>query len=439
MQVQTLIKPSWIIPIIPENVVLTGHAVAVDKGRIVAIIPEAELGQVEAQETFDLQGELVMPGLINLHSHAAMNLLRGLGPDLPLMDWLQKKIWPAEAKVMGPEFVYEGSRLAGEEMVRSGITCTNDHYFFPADAARGLRKAGMKCAVSAFFIGFPSAWAKTDEEYLRRAEELIEQFRGNRSVHVTVSPHAPYTVSDEPMRRLAKLSERHGLPIHIHVHETEAEVNDSLRQYGVRPVERLRRLGIVCERLISVHSVHMDDTDIGTLARAGASVCHCPSSNLKLASGFSPLAKIMDAGINVGIGTDGVASNDKLDMLAETRLAALLEKGVARDPTAAPVHKMLYAATMGGAKALGWDREIGSVEPGKCADLISCRLEEITSIPVLEPAAQLLYSAGRENITHTWVDGCLVAETQQAGKSYRGMSRSEALSIARKWHNTIMS
>ena len=439
MQVKTLIRPSWIIPIIPEGEVLTGHAIALDEGRIAAIVPEAELSQFEAQETFLLPGELVMPGLVNLHSHAAMNLLRGMGPDLPLMDWLQKKIWPAEAKVMGPDFVYEGSRLAGEEMIRSGITCTNDHYFFPADAARGLREAGMKCAVSAFFIGFPSAWAKTAEEYLRQDEELIEQFRGNPSVHVTVSPHAPYTVDDEPMRRLAKLSEKHGLPIHIHVHETETEVRDSLRIHGVRPIERLRRLGIVCDRLISVHSVHLDDTDIRTLAEAHASVCHCPSSNLKLASGFSPMAKIMEAGINTGIGTDGVASNDKLDMLAETRLASLLEKGVARDPTAAPVHKMLYAATMGGAKALGWDREIGSVEPGKCADLISCRLEEITSIPVLEPAAQLLYSAGRENITHTWVDGLLVAETQQAGKSYRGMSRMDALTIAHKWQNKIMA
>jgi 5-methylthioadenosine/S-adenosylhomocysteine deaminase len=264
---------------------------------------------------------------------------------------------------------------------------------------------------------------------------VIEHFRGDPMVHVTVSPHAPYTVSDDAMKKLAALSERNNLPIHIHVQETESEVSNSLKQYGMRPIERLKKLGIVNERLISVHSVHLSDSDIDTLAKAGSSVCHCPSSNLKLASGFAPVAKIMDAGINLGIGTDGVASNDKLDMLGETRLAALLAKAVAKDPTAAPVHKMLYAATMGGAKALGWDREIGSLEAGKSADLFSCLLEEITSIPVLEPAAQLLYSAGRESITHVWINGQLVVKKQQKAESFRGMSRTKALDIAHTWQN----
>ena len=437
MQVEKLLKPTWMIPVVPEGVVLKNHVLAVSEGRIAAIAPASEAGQFEARETVELPGEVLLPGLVNLHSHAAMNLLRGLGPDLCLQDWLQKKIWPAEGRCMGPEFVYEGSRLAGEEMVQSGVTCTNDHYFFPADAARGLTEAGMRCAVSAFLIGFPSAWAKTDDEYLKKAEEVIQQFRGNPRVHVTVAPHAPYTVGDESMRALAGLSERYGLPVHIHIHETAAEIRESMEKYGCRPIERLRRLGIVSSRLISVHSVHLNDEDIGTLARAGASVCHCPSSNLKLASGFAPVERIMKAGINLGIGTDGAASNDKLDMLAETRLAAMLAKAAAGDPTAAPVHKMLYAATMGGAKALGWDKEIGSLEVSKNADVFSVLLEEITSVPVLEPAAQLLYSAGRENITHVWIDGRLVVEKQQTIRSLSGMSRSRALSIAHKWQNTV--
>ena len=435
MQVNTLLKPTWIIPIVPEGVVLTKHVIAIADGKIAAIVPESEASQFEAKEVVELPGEIVMPGFVNLHLHAAMNLLRGVGPDLSLMDWLQKKVWPLEGRLMSPEFVYEGSRLAGEEMVQSGVTCTNDHYFFPVDAAAGLRESGMKCAVSAFLIGFPSAWAKTDDEYLKKAGEVIEHFRGDPMVHVTVSPHAPYTVSDDAMKKLAALSERNNLPIHIHVQETESEVSNSLKQYGMRPIERLKKLGIVNERLISVHSVHLSDSDIDTLAKAGSSVCHCPSSNLKLASGFAPVAKIMDAGINLGIGTDGVASNDKLDMLGETRLAALLAKAVAKDPTAAPVHKMLYAATMGGAKALGWDREIGSLEAGKSADLFSCLLEEITSIPVLEPAAQLLYSAGRESITHVWINGQLVVKKQQKAESFRGMSRTKALDIAHTWQN----
>ena len=435
MQVNTLLKPTWIIPIVPEGVVLTKHVIAIADGKIAAIVPESEASQFEAKEVVELLGEIVMPGFVNLHSHAAMNLLRGVGPDLSLMDWLQKKVWPLEGRLMSPEFVYEGSRLAGEEMVQSGVTCTNDHYFFTVDAASGLRESGRKCAVSAFLIGFPSAWAKTDDEYLKKAGEVIEHFRGDPMVHVTVSPHAPYTVSDDAMKKLAALSERNNLPIHIHVQETESEVSDSLKQYGMRPIERLKKLGIVNERLISVHSVHLSDSDIDTLAKAGSSVCHCPSSNLKLASGFAPVAKIMDAGINLGIGTDGVASNDKLDMLGETRLAALLAKAVAKDPTAAPVHKMLYAANMGGAKALGWDREIGSLEAGKSADLFSCLLEEITSIPVLEPAAQLLYSAGRESITHVWINGQLVVKKQQKAESFRGMSRTKALDIAHTWQN----
>lgn len=281
MQVNTLLKPTWIIPIVPEGVVLTKHVIAIADGKIAAIVPESEASQFEAKEVVELPGEIVMPGFVNLHSHAAMNLLRGVGPDLSLMDWLQKKVWPLEGRLMSPEFVYEGSRLAGEEMVQSGVTCTNDHYFFPVDAAAGLRESGMKCAVSAFLIGFPSAWAKTDDEYLKKAGEVIEHFRGDPMVHVTVSPHAPYTVSDDAMKKLAALSERNNLPIHIHVQETESEVSNSLKQYGMRPIERLKKLGIVNERLISVHSVHLSDSDIDTLAKAGraSATAQAPTSN----------------------------------------------------------------------------------------------------------------------------------------------------------------
>lgn len=305
--------------------------------------------------------------------------------------------------------MHDGSLIAGVEMIRSGVTCCSDLYFFPEAAAEGLREAGLRCATAGIVIGFPSAWAANDDEYISKCEALIERYSGDPFVRVTVGPHAPYTVSDASLARCAALSERHDLPVHIHVNETAGEVETSLKDHGERPVARLARLGLLNERLISVHSVHTSNEDIRMLAEARASVCHCPSSNLKLASGFAPVAKMMKAGINLGIGTDGAASNDKLDMLGETRLAAMLAKAVAGGTTCAKVFDMLEAATLGGARALHWDDEIGSLEIGKCADMIAVDLSGIECGPVTDPAAQLLYSAGREHVTHVWVAGRLAA------------------------------
>ena len=438
MHADTIIEARWVLPIVPQGVVLEDHALVLREGRIALVAPTAEVrADWTADEVVSLSNGLVMPGLVNLHSHAAMNLVRGLGADLPLMDWLTTKIWPAEGKLMSPEFVEEGSWLAGLEMASGGVTTTSDHYFFPDSAAKGLRRAGLRCAVSAFTIGFPSAWAKTDEEYLERALDILETYKSGGMVRATVAPHAPYTVSDATLARCAELSEKYDAPIHLHVHETAGEVADSIRDHGVRPLERLQRLGLVNDRLISVHSVHLNDADIAMLAAARASTCHCPCSNLKLASGFSPIAKLLAAGVNVGIGTDGAASNDKLDMLGETRLAAMLAKAVAGDTTSATVHEMLYAATMGGAKALHWEDEIGSLEAGKAADVIAVDLSGVEALPVQDPAAQLLYAAGREAVTHTWVAGELIA-TQKQSRSFRGNISAESLqSVARKWQNML--
>ena len=436
--VDTIIEARWILPIVPKGVILENQSVIVKGGNIAAILPTAEARtQYEADDVVSLPESLVMPGFVNLHSHAAMNLVRGLGADLPLMDWLTTKIWPAEGKLMSPSFVHDGAYMAGLEMAASGITTTSDHYFFPMDAARGLRDAGLRCATSAFVIGFPSAWAKDDAEYLKRAEAVLEACKGDEFVRATVAPHAPYTVNDEALKACAALSAKYDAPIHMHVHETAVEVSDSLRDHGVRPLERLERLGLVNERLIAVHAVHLNDEDIDRLARAGASTCHCPCSNLKLASGFSPVAKLLSRGVNVGIGTDGAASNDKLDMLGETRLAAMLAKAVAGDTTVATVFDMLEAATLGGARALHWDDRIGSLEPGKAADLIAVNLATIQSIPVQDPAAQLLYAAGRENITHTWVNGRLIAIRQEIVAYHDLNAVDRANSLAGKWQNRL--
>ena len=379
MTADTLVEARWVIPVIPRNTVLENHTVVFSGGRIADILPteaaRVRYAGLEAK-TMRLPAGVVMPGLINLHTHAAMNLLRGRGADLPLMDWLTKEIWPAEGRLMSAEFVHDGSLIAGVEMIRSGVTCCSDLYFFPEAAAEGLREAGLRCATAGIVIGFPSAWAANDDEYISKCEALIERYSGDPFVRVTVGPHAPYTVSDASLARCAALSERHDLPVHIHVNETAGEVETSLKDHGERPVARLARLGLLNERLISVHSVHTSNEDIRMLAEARASVCHCPSSNLKLASGFAPVAKMMKAGINLGIGTDGAASE---------------------------------AATLGGARALHWDDEIGSLEIGKCADMIAVDLSGIECGPVTDPAAQLLYSAGREHVTHVWVAGRLAA------------------------------
>lgn len=436
--IDTLIEARWIIPVAPKGVVLENSAVAVKDGAIVAVLPTAEAERLyEAREVFRFPTSALMPGFVNLHSHAAMNLVRGLGADLPLMDWLTTKIWPAEGKLMSPDFVREGSWIAGLEMAAGGVTTTSDHYFFPKSAAEGLRRAGLRCAVSGIVIGFPSAWAKNDDEYLSRSEALIRECEGDAFVHATIAPHAPYTVNDAALKRCAEISDRWGVPIHMHVNETAVEVADSLRDHGERPIDRLERLGLLNDRLVAVHSVHANDADIAKMAAAGASACHCPCSNLKLSSGFAPVAKFLAAGVNLGIGTDGAASNDKLDMLGEVRLGAMLAKCVAGDPTAAPVFDMLEAATLGGARALKWDREIGSLEAGKRADLFAIDLGTPESLPVADAAAQILYSAGRECITHTWVDGRLIMQKQsQIQYSEDGVAEL-ARELAAKWQKRL--
>lgn len=436
MHVQTMIHAGYVMPMTENRVVLTNHAILINEGRITAIIDPAQCTDVTANVVYDLPDHIVLPGFVNAHTHAPMNLLRGLGADLPLMQWLQTKIWPAEGKLMSPAFCHDGALLAGEEMLASGVTCANDHYFFSADVARGLTKAGMKCSVSAIIIGFPSAMAADDAAYLRCAQELFEEFADNRCVRVTVGPHAPYTVSDTMLLAARDLSEKYNARIHMHVDETQTEIEDSLKQYGMRPIERLHKLGLLNNRFISVHTVHPDDKEIELLAQSGASIVHCPCSNLKLASGFSPVSRMMQAGINLAIGTDGVASNDKLDMLGETRLAAMLGKTVANDTTAMKVADLLYAATMGGAKALGWDDRIGSIEADKDADLIAVDLGATDCIPVSDAASQLLYSAGREDISHVWVDGKLVVKKQQSVE-LRSLSREKLQNLAKTWQNRI--
>ncbi|MEF9995126.1 MAG: TRZ/ATZ family hydrolase [Burkholderiaceae bacterium] len=436
MQVDTLIEAGWVIPIQPRGTVLPDHAVAIDRGRIVALLPAAQARAcVQARTHVRLPGQVLMPGFVNLHTHASMSLLRGVGDDLPLMRWLNERIWPLERALVSNAFVYDGARLAALEMLRGGTTCCSDMYFFPEAAARGMRSLGMRCAVGAIAIEFPSSYAADAEDYLSKGLAARDAFRGDPLVSFTLAPHAPYTVSDATLTRIAMLSEELDLPVHIHLHETAYEVDESLATIGVRPLERLERLGLVNERLIAVHAVHLLPAEIELLAARGASVAHCPASNLKLASGFAPVAALRAAGVNVGIGTDGAASNDRLDMMSETRLGALLGKAVIGDAAALPAAEVLECATLAGARALGLETCIGSIEVGKNADLIAIDLEQAETIPLFDPIAQLVYSAGRESVSHVWIDGEPVVQMRQLAKASVKGAESDINRLARAWQN----
>src|SRR5882672_5138359 len=404
--IDLLISARWVIPVEPAGVVLDDHSVAVAAGRIVAVLPSGEAAQrFEAREHLRLDRHALIPGLVNLHTHASMTLMRGLADDLPLMSWLKDHIWPAEARHVSPEFVYDGTLLACAEMLRGGVTCFNEMYFFPEAAARAALDAGMRAALGIIAFEFPTAYAADADDYIAKGLATRDRFGEEPLLSFCMAPHAPYTVSDKTFAKIVTIAEELDLPIHTHLHETRGEIEDSLAQHKARPLERLGALGMLGPRLIAAHAVHMTDPEIDALARHGASVAHCPSSNLKLASGLAPVAAMMARGVNVGIGTDGAASNNRLDLLEETRMAALLAKAVANDAQALPAHQALAAATLHGARALGLEAAIGSIVPGKHADLCAISFEDPELSPCYDPVSHLVYSAGREHVSHVWVAG----------------------------------
>jgi 5-methylthioadenosine/S-adenosylhomocysteine deaminase len=403
--IDTLICAAHVVPVEPGGV-LADHAVAVKDGDIVAVLPTADaLARFEADEVVRLDRHVLMPGLVNLHCHAAMSLMRGMADDVPLMTWLQQHIWPAEAKHVSDEFVHDGSLLAMAEMIRAGVTCVNDMYFFPEATARAALRMGMRASLGVIAIEFPSAYAPDAAGYLQKGLAARDAFRGETLLSFCLAPHAPYTVGDEMLRRMAVLAEEIDVPIHCHVHETPDEIAQGLAKDGVRPFERLRRLGVVGPRLIAVHAVHMEEGELDVMAREGVSIAHCPSSNLKLASGMAPVARMRARGIRVGLGTDGAASNNRLDLLMEARMAALLAKAASGNAAALPAHEALEMATIEPARALGLDERIGSIAEGKAADLAAVELSSLETLPCYDPVSHLVYAAGRENVTHVWING----------------------------------
>lgn len=414
MTERLLINARWVVPVEPAGTVLERHAVAVHSGRIEAVLPQAQAAaQFPDYARIDLPGHALIPGLVNAHTHAAMSLLRGIADDLPLQRWLEERVWPVEGKHVSAEFVKDGTLLACAEMLRGGVTCCNDMYFFPEAALEAALQAGMRAALGLIVIEFPSAYASDPQAYLAQGLALRDRWREHPLVSFCLAPHAPYTVSDATFRRVAQLAAELELPVHVHVHETAGEVERSVAEHGVRPLARLERLGLLGPNLISVHSVHLTAAEIALLARHRASVAHCPSSNLKLASGMAPVAQLLAAGVNVALGTDGAASNNRLDMFEEMRLAALLAKAAAGDPEAMPAHAALRAATLGGAIALGAEERFGSIVPGKAADLVAVALDDVSLQPVYDVVSHLVYACAREHVSDVWVAGERVLRERQ--------------------------
>jgi 5-methylthioadenosine/S-adenosylhomocysteine deaminase len=406
MQAELVIHAQWILPVDPLDRQLTDHAVAIAGGRILALLPSDEARRsIEAERVVDLPGHLLIPGLINTHTHAAMALMRGLADDLPLMTWLHEHIWPAEQRWVEPGFVGDGTRLAVLEMLRGGTTCYHDMYFHPEVTAQVTAEAGMRAVIGMIVVDFPTGYAANADEYIAKGLALHERYRAHPLIRTAFAPHSPYAVSDAPLQRVRTLADELEVPIHIHLHETRDEIVQSLRDHGERPLSRLNRLGLVGPGLAAVHMTQLEDDEIALLADAGAHVVHCPESNLKLASGFCPIAKLLDAGVNVALGTDGAASNNDLSMLGEMRTAALLAKGVAGSAVAVPAAAALRMATINGARALGLDEEIGSLEPGKSADLVALDLRDSHTQPVYHPISQLVYAASQQQVREVWVRG----------------------------------
>lgn len=406
VKIDTLLEARWIIPVEPAGEVLRDHAIAIDKGLIQAILPVAEAhSRFSPSERIVLGNHALIPGLVNLHIHAAMSLMRGMADDLPLMEWLHNHIWPAEARHVDAAFVFDGTRLACAEMLRGGITCFNDMYFFPEASVQAVLASGMRAAVGMIIIDFPTAYASDADDYLAKGLALRDEYSHHPLLSFCFAPHAPYTVSDKVFANVLTYAEQLDLPVHIHLHETDDEIASSLKTTGVRPIERLYKLGLLGPNLIAVHMVHLSSDEIELMAQQGCSVAHCPSSNLKLASGLAPVASLLDKGINVGLGTDGAASNNRLDMFEEMRFAALLAKGQSGRADTLPAWQALQMATLNGARALGLGALTGSLIAGKAADITAVDFSSLELAPCYDPVSHLVYTAGREHVSHVWVNG----------------------------------
>ena len=426
-QADLLIIAPWVVPVVPAATVLQDHAVVISDKHILAVLPAADAcADHPGAEVVRLDNHVLIPGLVNAHGHSPMALFRGAADDIPLMQWLQDHIWPMESAHVDAGFVRQGAELAIAEMLLSGTTCFADMYFFPDQVAQVATAAHIRVQLASPVLDFPTAWASDPEEYILKATRLQDGFRTSELVHTAFGPHAPYTVSDAPLQKIAVLAEELDIPIHMHIHETAQEVSDALAKTGMRPLQRLEKLGLLSPRLVCIHATQLLDEEIRQLARYGCHVVHCPESNLKLASGFCP-------GVNLALGTDGCASNNDLDMFGEMRTAALLAKAVAGDAAAMPAASVLEAATINGARAMGLEDRIGSLEPGKYADITAISLDAINASPLYQPVSHLVYSTQASQVSDVWIGGRRVVREGEL----LTLERRNVMELARNWQRKI--
>ena len=434
--VDKVIHARWVVPVDAANQVLDHHSIAITENRIHAILPtELAKQKFATAEQVNLTTHAVIPGLVNAHTHAAMSLFRGAAEDLSLQDWLQQKIWPLEGKWVTEDFVRDGTRLAFAEMIRSGATCMNDMYMFPDVVGEVAKSVGMRSSLGMIVLEFPTAWAQNAADYLDKGMKLYQEFLEEPLISTIFAPHSPYTVADGTFETIADLSDEYDLPVHMHVHETADEVNDSLKQHGVRPIERLRKLGLVNSKLQAVHATQLTPDETSLFAESQVSVVHCPKSNLKLASGICPVAQLLDKKVNVAIGTDGAASNNSLNMIEEMRFAGLIAKVSSGDASKVSVNEALRMATINGAQSLGLESKIGSLAEGKLADITAIDLDDLNSSPVYDPVAQIVYAATRNQVTDVWIDGRRVLENRKL----TSIDEVECLDIAKRWGAKIVN
>ena len=439
LNVDLIIEARWLCPVIPSNTLLEHQAVIIQSGKIIDICSITLASEkYQTVETVQLNEHILIPGLINLHTHAAMSLMRGLADDLSLMPWLEQHIWPAEAKLVSPSFVHDGTLLACAEMLSGGITTFNDMYFYPESAAAASIKAGMRANLGLVVLEFTTQYANDADDYIDKGTAAKDKLRDEPLISFSFAPHAPYTVSDATFTRIITLAEQVNIGVHTHIHETQHEIAESEKLHGLRPLSRFANLGLLSPTLTLAHCVHLDLDEIKLLAEHSCSIAHCPSSNLKLASGIAPIAEYAKHGVNIGLGTDGAASNNRLDMFAEMRLAALLAKGQSGDATAISAHQVLEMATINGAKALGLEAIIGSIEIGKLADLCAVKMSDIIMQPCFDPVSHLVYVAGREFVTHVWVNGDLkYHKSANSSGAYSNIEPQELTDIVNKWQTKL--
>ncbi len=445
-RVDEIIHARWIVPVAPdnENDVLEAHSLVIHDGKILDILPTEKANALYVSDMVDdlSHSHALHPGLINAHTHVGMTLLRGYSDDKALLDWLQQDIWPAEHKFMSDEFVRAGAQLAVAEMIRSGTTCFNDMYFHPGATAKVVDETGIRAVLGFPILDVPDASAM--DRQAKEGLDAINQYKGHPRIAFAISPHAPYTVCDDNLVKCKKFAEEQGVIIHTHLHEQECEVIDSIAGNKsssschksdtlMAPLENFDRLGLVDDKLVAVHMTKLSDEHIQLLAKRKAHVVHCPNSNLKLASGFARIADLLKAGVNVGLGTDSTASNNALDMYAEIKLAAVLAKAVSKNSTSLPASQALRLATYNNAKLLGLEKQIGSLERGKLADIVAVKINGIEHIPIYSVYSHLVYSTTRDKVSDVWIGGRRVLRHY----ALLTVNKHEIMEESRRWQEKI--